>query len=735
MMAGSRGMRCLLRGLVPLLVVAAMANVRGQQVPIPPDPRIEEARLAFESTEYERAREILDGLISRISVNTGDPSQRQTLQAAYDLRGRTRLLVRDAEGARSDFRTVLLLNPAFTLPPQAGGPTLDLFEEVRNATVREVAISVTPSDAVLNLGKTVLTDRPARTWLIVGTSYEVAASRRGYGAKAQIFTPEAGPGLQEIPIVLVRQFATLTLTTAPAAVDVLIDGVVRGHTEIDPNVPPPGLGQPAESKALSIDELTAGRHQIELRRDCYEIYNRTLDIPSPDDVKIGLIPLRPAVATVAISSDAPGAIVFVDDKPSGPPPQTLNNICQGPHTFEVRTLAGRHLRRLDLKPGQQETFAARVRPAFAIVSDSGVNAGIVGAPDLRLMAENVFQDARTLTLFASPATKTQEMVTADQLPADWLAFDDLRQALGGAKRVGDPARRSAGTKLAKAFDAQGVAAVTRDPVGDRSEMFLILLAPGSARPDVVRWQVDNPLSVRQALGRLDVLPPVTRSSLGLLAVDVLDVEGAVVASIDQSGGGGATAGLQPGDVVTAAGGTAVTSAARLLAVVNDAPAGKPLSLDVRDRSGAMKKVEVTAQRVPRLLEEHDQTVMSNVLAVQFASMVRAASSPLDEVALRLNLAGALMRVDNWLDAMKELDAASALAEASDFAPAVKAAITGSAQYLLGTCAAATGDLPGAQKAWGLAAQSSSALLTDAGEPLKELAERRLAELGNRGSTR
>jgi hypothetical protein len=84
-------------------------------------------------------------------------------------------------------------------------------------------------------------------------------------------------------------------------------------------------------------------------------------------------------------------------------------------------------------------------------------------------------------------------------------------------------------------------------------------------------------------------------------------------------------------------------------------------------------------------------------------------------------------VENWADAVKELDAVTALATSADFAPSLKSAITGSAQYLLGTCAEATGDAPGAEKAWTLAAQSPSALLTEGGEPLKELAERRLAE--------
>ena len=348
-----------------------------------------------------------------------------------------------------------------------------------------------------------------------------------------------------------------------------------------------------------------------------------------------------------------------------------------------------------------------------------------GGPDLRIAAEAAFQETRTLTLYASPEKRTTDLLAADQLPADWLAFDTLRRPMGGAGKLGEPARRDIGTRLSRTFDAQGIAAIARDPSGDRSDMLLILLAPGSAKPDVLRWRLDNPASIRQAATRLDEVPSVTRASMGMLAVDVLEVQGAVVASVD-AGGGAAAAGLQPGDVMTSAGGTQLNGAAHLMMLVNAQPAGQPLSLDLRDRMGVVKKVDVTAQRVPRLVELLDQTVLSNALAVHYASRAYSAATPLDEAAIRLNLAGALMRIENWGDATRELEAVAKIAAA--LPPPVKDAVAGTAQYLLGACAEAVGDMAGAERAWGAAAQSSSALLTDSGEPLKELSDRRLAQL-------
>lgn len=729
--------RHLSTGLVLAILTAIVLGVGAQQGQfVANDPRIEEARQAFEATNYEQTRDLLDGLISRISAGTGDAAQRQTLLAAYELRGRARLLTRDEEGARSDFRTVLSMNPSAELPAQAGPRALEVFDEVRKLSVREVVVTVRPADAVVTLGALRLNDRPAVVPLAIGSSHEIVATRSGYRSKAQTLTIVPGTGPLEVPLELEREFATLTLLTAPANVEVLVDGASRGRTEPDPKAAgqtPAGVA--ASSRPLLVDNVTAGRHRVEFRRDCYIGSEQTIDIERPDDVKIPLVRLMPAVASVEISSDASGGTIFVDDAPRGAPPQTLTDLCQGPHVIEVRTRAGRHMRRLDVKAGQKETFVARVRPAFAIVSDSGANAGIVGAPDLRLMAETVFQDAKTVTLFASPATRTQELVAADSLPVDWLAFDPLRRPMAGAVKVGELARRGTGGRLAKAFDAQGVAAVARDPAGDRSDMLLILLAPGSAKPDVLRWRVDSPASVRQAAGRMDDVPAVTRSSLGLLAIDVLDVSGAVIVSVEP-GGGAAAAGLQPGEAIVSASGTSVTSAAQLLALVNAHPPAQPLSVEIRDRVGTTRKVDVTAQRVPRLVAERDQTVLSNVLAVQFASQAYSAPTPLDEVAIRLNLAGALMRVDNWSDATRELESVIKLTASSSFVPSVKDAITGSAQYLLGACAEASGDAPAAERAWGLAAQSSSALLTDGAEPIKELAERRLADLRqSRGLTR
>ena len=88
---------------------------------------------------------------SRLNSGTLDPAQRPILAGSYELRARTRQNLRDVEGARTDFRAMLFIDPTYILPPQAGPRALELFEEVRNATVGQVTISVTPADAILTI--------------------------------------------------------------------------------------------------------------------------------------------------------------------------------------------------------------------------------------------------------------------------------------------------------------------------------------------------------------------------------------------------------------------------------------------------------------------------------------------------------------------------------------------------------------------------------------------------------
>jgi tetratricopeptide (TPR) repeat protein len=689
----------------------------------PADQEIQQARQAFDAVNFEAVRDGLTPLIGRLSQSDVDESQRKVLAAAYELRGRALLNLRDQDAARADFRSMLMLEPNYPLPPEAGSRAAALFEEVRAATVGFVEVAVTPVDAEVQIDGHVVPDRPLRVALVSGF-HAIKASRRGHASLQQQFEVRPGESTT-LPLALTRELTTLTLRTVPASVTVVLDGAARGTTQPDTATTPPADGGNAPSQPLIIEDLPNGTHRLELRRDCFVTDERQINLQKPEDLKLDVVRLTPAVGTISVRSQA-GGTLFVDDKEHGTTPQVVEQ-CRGPHVLEVRTRTGRDIRRVDVKTGSKDEFDAVVRPAFAIVADATAAGG-----DGRLRAESALNASRSVLFFAPAKARVDEVAASTRVPADWLAVD----ATGRPSNVAftPAARRAAGERFAQVLETQGVAAIAQDGSDPRA-MVLTLMAPGSAKPDVLHWRADDAASVRELVARLDAVPVLTRRSLGMLALDVLDVQGVVVGRVDPDGGA-AAAGVQPGDVITAAAGQPLTNVAGLLTAMAGA-SGPQLSLDVRDRSGAVRKVDVPVRTLPYVTPPSDETVLANARAVALTARLAtpAASAPVDAASLRLNLASAWMHLENWDAAVRELTQVEALANGSQLPANVKDAIVGNAQYLLGVCAARTGDASGAEQAWTKAAASSGRLMSESGEPLKELAERQLAELQNRAAPR
>jgi hypothetical protein len=699
------------------LVLVAVSSAAGHGQAVPQEPAVSapeavlvQARLAFDAGSHETARELLDALIAGIGADVSAPAQRRLLASSYELRALTRLNLRDVDGARSDLRAMLLVSPSSLLPPEALARAGTLFDEVRAATVGDVTLTVTPLDASITLDGVPMAEVPP-VLVMVGGTHTVSATRKGYRGATQTFTVVPGTPVQPIALVLDREFSTLTFSTAPAGIEVIVDGVSRGRTVGGAR----GTNGDEVSMPFTLDELLPGRHRLELRRDCFVGIGRDVDVKRPDDLALDVIRLTPAVGTVSVTSDTPGATIYLDGAPRGTAPGVVAGICEGPHLLEVKTQGGRDMSRLDVKTGQKVAFAARIRPSFAIVSAPA------GGGDVGLATEAAFEGARSVMLFAPPAERISELSSAHDVPGDWLAFDQLRRPLGGAAAIETAIRQRASAGMAEALGAQGLAAVLRDPASESGDLLLTLLAPGSARPDVMPWRIDSPVSVRQVVERVDAMPAVMRTALGLTTIDVLDVTGAVVTAVEP-GLPAAAAGVQAGEVVTSAGGTPVTSAAQLASIIDKLPSGQPAVIGVTDRAGQGRRVDVVPLRLPRVVLL-DRTLPTNVLAVQLASQVASAGAPLEEVALRLNLAAAFMRLEHWPGARSELDRVVAMAGRGALASVVVDAVTGTAEYLRALCAEAAGDIAAAERAWAAVAASRGVLLAEGGPPISALAAR------------
>lgn len=680
-----------------------------------------EARRHFEALEYEQTVPALDRVVAALQSRQGDAG-RELLAEALELRARSRFGLADADGAKQDFTALLKANPAYSLNAQVSPRVVALFDEAKKLTVTTLNLTVSPANAAVTIDGQRVT--PGTIPVLIG-DHTIAASRTGYKTDTLPFSAVADT-VAQASISLVRTSAVIAVVTAPADVEVLVDGISKGRTTAGP--PPAeyaakatsaGINPADLSGVLMITDVSAGAHRVEFRRACYTNIERRTEINQLDDYVLDPVKLAQAMATVTAQSPQGDTTVFVDGESKGKAPYT-GELCEGSHTVELRAPTGRYLRRVDAKAGQRIDVTGALRPAFALVASTQTTLNA----DLRGAIEKAFEPLRSITVFAPPADQLDAALKTERLPPDWLGYDANRRPFGVSAEVTAAMRRDLSAKLAKTFDAQGIAAVTAPVPSNRSRLVLSLLGAGIAEPDVIEVNLDQQETVANAVAQIDRALSFQLPTIGLHGIDVVDMPGAVVVSVD-AGGPAAQAGLQPGDVVVSADAKPVANVAALLAAVATKAAGQSVSLDVKDKAGAAKKVDAKVVMRPRVIGISDQTLLVNRTLVALKARLGEARDPQEQAAVRLNLAAALTRLESWSDARNELQQVT-LTDG----PGVG---TGTVQYLIGLCSARLGNRAEAETAFKAAAASNN-LLTEDGPPVKELAEARLAELA-RGAAR
>ena len=683
------------------------------------------ARRLFDALNYEQAAIALDQVVAGAPAPPiRDPALVTLLATAYDLRARSRFFLGDVEGAKSDFRALLRIDPGHELA-QASARVKAVFDEIVKTTLGRILLNLTPPDADLQLNGVPFTAVGGAIPVAAGT-HTLTARRSGCRPASQEFTVAAGE-TREVVLALERVSASLQLVTAPPGVEVLVDGTSRGRTEAGALPPtlaewPAKMGLPPEglSKPLLLDDLPLGAHVVEFKRPCHSPVERRVTIDRFDDFRVDPVKLEPAVAAIRVDTAVTGASVFLDGESRGPAPLLLEDVCEGSHVVEVRASSGRHVERISARTGEKMTVHAVVRPAVALLAVNGLPEGYRG-PDLRLGIERALSGSRTVTFFAPPIEKVQQALKGESLSAGWLAFDNWRRPIGAAaSAITDAARLELAGRVARTLEVQGVAEATLRPGGDRNQYLLTVLSSDSAKPDVLEVTLENPGSINAAIMRLDAVPLLYKPSVGLSVADVLDVNGPVVIGLDP---GPARSAVAVGDVIVQAGGQPIADAAAFGGALASRKANDKLLVEARDRTGAVKRAELTVSMTPRLLAMSDETWTFNSLVLGLRSRLSSATGQTDEPVLRLHLAVALMRVGNWTEARNEL--------ARVKLPPGPGISSGTVQYLLGLCYEALGQPAEAARAWKAAAADPDALLTEDGPAVKDLAERKLSGLPSR----
>jgi hypothetical protein len=518
-------------------------------------------------------------------------------------------------------------------------------------------------------------------------------------------------------LTLERVSTVLTVVSSPPDVEVFVNGVSRGKTGSGP-VPaslagvPAQLGVPASlvSQPLVIGDIPAGTLQVELRRPCYATENRQLPVEGMSDLMLDPVKLAPAMGALEVDSEPAGATVWIDGEQKGLAPITMESACAGTHTVEFRGASGRAVERVVLEAGGKVSVKGRVRPAFALMS-----APVTGsAPDPRLAVERAFASSTNVVLYAPPSDAMKAAVDKEPVNDEWFGLVLGQDPSGSAAE-----RRSRTDNLTTAFASQGIAWVKPTRPGS-TEMQIALAVPGALQPDVLTVVLDQSESVQTAISRLDTPLVLSKPSLGLAVVDVLDVKGVVIVETE-AGQPGAQAGLKAGEIIESVDGTSVTHAADLDARLASHQPGEKVTLTVHaaGANGASRQVPVTLTRAAALLAGTDRFMPSNAVVAVLRSRLAGATEPEDQAVVQLNLGAALLRAGDAQGARSALEKASL--------PPGPGVSKGTVEYLLAEAAEAAGDRGAAALAYQAAAQAEGRLSAD-GPLVKSLATRALERL-------
>jgi hypothetical protein len=677
-----------------------------------PQEFIEVERL-IAAGDWDQTVVTLTQLIQRIESAPRDAGSVRLLVAAYEKRALARLQTGDRSNATIDFIALLQLDPNYAFAAPSPG-IMSLFTDARKSALASLELTVRPNDAAValekigSLGANMPTPLQIGTqWLTTG-SYRMTIRKPGYDTRVEEF--ELRPGIvHQLPIDLRRTSAVLLIRTVPSGVSVRVDGEVRGTTQA-------ASDDGGRSELLLIDGLVprAMPYRVRLEKGCFVSAASEFVVPGIDSWKGPTAPdalwdpdrlydpveLKPAFGTLDVSADQPGATILIDGERRGVAGKPITDVCDGDHSVEVRSPTGQFSQRVRVEFDKATRLQARLVPTYGVVR-TGERSGTAGA------------QADVPAVVQALQTDNLKLVPVD------LAEKDVALL---ASATGEDLRRATDL-LSQRLDTQGVATVARVAAdAEGRDVELRVFARGSSKPDVLRFSLQGS-SVQRAVASLNPQVSVLRPTIGIDAVDVMRLEGAVVASVDPKGPSAGV--IVPGDVIVGIGVASIANVGDLIAALEKASDAR-VTIRLRDKPAP---VNVVIQRRPDLVSVYDSrpfNIMITELNAQLARQrMQEGSSSQDEQrftqALRLNLGAALIAIGNCPAAQQtlsevQLESRRGISQAT-------------VDYLRAVCYKQVGQVAEARKLFEAASQDKDALLTEHGPAISYLARVELLTLG------
>jgi tetratricopeptide (TPR) repeat protein len=579
------------------------------------------------------------------------PHGREVLVQAYELEGRAYYNIGLQEKAAQAFRALIQVQPTYTLTRSKVSPKIvDFYNAIKKTLVGYVAVSSKPAGARVSLNGEFLSLTDFFPLEALAGEYRVEIARDGY--QSEVRTLSIAPQATEtLEVTLTRVLASCFFVTQPSGVEVWVDGVHGATTtgspspELQDQLRAKGLDPAQASGRVELPNLALGTHTIEFRKRCFETVRSAVEVPEARDYDIEPVRLEESLGALRLTSDPPGARVFLDGEVKGVTPLQLDGVCSGTHRLEVKHAAGKFMQDLSLGRNEEMAIDCPIRPSLAflgVVSDSAAGEKVVAEIEERL-TQNL-SGISSLNILKPSRDHVDRVLEAEQIRR--------RALVPGAGTDPDVLRRVT-ERLAAALEVQGFLIAYLPEERLQRTATLHLLAAGNTVTDPTEVVLAETASFAAFARSIDKPIKLFHPWIGLITVDTKLASGTAVLRV-VPGGPAAQAGVQAGEAVISADGAPIAASADLVELLATRRPKDRLALHLRQANGATRLVEVTVGETPQEVPSNDPLLLYNKVMMDLRQQVEGYPGTEAAAFARLNLALCSMHFGDFVAAHEHL---------------------------------------------------------------------------------